>query len=214
MNKVLAGLTLAGAMLVNGVAAAAPVDFGNGFVDFGWYTEVTYSDGSVLHWIDVTETVGRSFNDVSNQLATDNAAVGQDTTGGWRYASGTEVSLMVGTWVGDGLALDFRDSSSGPYAMHELVPLLGYTYSDSSNWETLGLTSDTLSVFHELAVIAHYGTAFDDYYNENNRLREPTESEPFFGSFLVRDASSVPSPATLPLLLSGLAGLAWVRRRK
>jgi hypothetical protein len=212
--------------LVLGVSIVSPANAA--IIDNDWYTTDTESG---LDWLDVTETVGMSYNIVFAQLVTGG------TYEGWRYATGDEVNTLVS----NALSISPAISTYSPYSIAEnplfddLIQTLGSTYAaqypttdcDTGTCEpgtglhyTSGILSDTWTFGGGFHFVAHLADAqeTDPYQLANDAsvahliAISPTQSSPDVGSFLVRPMQPVPEPAAWSLMVVGLLGLFGVHR--
>lgn len=87
MTKRLFHRCFASAVLAGGLAAVSPITAAlpMGFIDRGTYTTDTTAG---LDWLDVTQTVNKSYNDVTSLFATD--------LNGWRYATHDDFVTLIG----------------------------------------------------------------------------------------------------------------------
>jgi hypothetical protein len=214
-------------------AQAALIDFDTYFTD----------SESGLSWLDVTATVNRSFNDISNQLL----AGGEFE--GWRYATGSEFNSLLSNWTGIAPVLAGRTVTTGTIpSVDGLVTMLGssldsrWVASFGQTWDsqngysegdgidfTLGILADifnTNSSQRKVAAIwdnERNGSALD-FYNTEHRQLAITDAGSDIGSFLVRSftsnnsgngpATSVSEPNTIMLFSLGLVGIFLSRRKK
>lgn len=175
---------------------------------------------SGLDWRDLTDSVNRSFTDVSSQLGT-----GGDFEG-WRYASTAELWQLIFNVSGVSITQHNVIYSFADGPIDSLLDLLGETATGTSidtpiDRESQGMTSDVTGVpggpFYYVSrlydppeiITPASDTVITNYYG----IRNDTATE-YVGSFLVRTSTTVPSPSSLLLLILGLAGLAIQRKQK
>jgi hypothetical protein len=200
-------------------------------VDHG---SVTYDPATKLQWLDVTKTMGLSYNEVLNNV---NSNYVKD---GWRFATQEQLEQMyrdAGLPVvsnPDG-TMNFvltGNASQPGYATleHDAFTLgseLGWTNVGGSinfpSYDTTGLFDVTnphnpftagLSTLSLLSYLGPDGqldvTEYFDTVNKDLSIRN-------VGSFLVEDVSAVPVPGqatTLAAILLGLTGLNLWRRKE
>ncbi len=197
------------------------------------HTTNVLTDGNTngLSWLNLNQTRGRSYADISSKFG-----AGQEFDG-YRYATGLEVAELVGHWVG----------YAGPYTngttfqsegnFDDLISFLGDTsghrdfsfgnYSPdplvSQHW-ALGITADfEISLdFNNLYLAILYDRSEidtgDDYLDTREGSLQNFLSLPWIGSYLVKSPSlsTVPLPTALPLYGAGVAVIGfmcWRRKR-
>jgi hypothetical protein len=199
-------------------------------VDHG---SVTYDPASKLQWLDLTKTMGLSYNDVQNNVSTDYVK------NGWRFATQVEVEqlyrdagLPVASNPEGAINFVFTSNPSQPgYAAleHDAFTLgseLGWTLPSPPSYYTSGLfnvspgSSNPFSAGLSTLSLVNYldngpGSQIDitEYFDTVNKglaIRN-------LASFLVENVSAVPIPGqavTLAVLLLGLAGANLWRRKQ
>lgn len=169
---------------------------------------ITFDDESSLEWLDLTETVGLSVNEV---------LTGPLAAGGWRHASLAETSALF--LHGGAVELSGIQRSGNWEPANFLGSLLGITnpYS-ASEWETNG--------FHAVGepapgsawvakVLRRQGETQGAMIDPEWLDRTVDQSSGEFGHFLVRlSPVSVSEPTTLALVCSGLASIGLSVGRK
>ena len=194
----------------------------------------TLDTSSGLEWLDATKTAGLSYSQVV-------AGSGGWLTSGWRYATGAELNTLVVNATGATMNPSLSESTALPAVetralIQQLgstldalyLALYGQTYEEFLNstgsygvyhYYTYGLLADDAVVNGETG--KRLGLIF--YYINNNNgdryilstphysMKSIDVSDYEFGSFLVRDASSISEPASLVLSLLGLTTLAAFR---
>jgi hypothetical protein len=206
-------------------AVAAPVHASSILVDHG---STTYDPDTKLEWLDITATLGLSYNDV---IGNNGVSYIQD---GWRYATDFEVDQLY-RHAGLPLASNpngsffyFSDTHSPGYAEleHDAFTLgsqLGWTSQSGDDFST-GAFFDihqtprnqaTLG-FTTLSIIDYLLNGPDSSFIVDEALDSITKNDriALAGSMLVRDEiSQVPVPSAMLLLASGLVLLAGTRLR-
>ncbi len=207
------------------VATASPAHF----VDNGYYTTDSRSG---LDWLDVTETVNMSYNQVTAQLSLGGSYAG------WRYATGIEFNTMIKNYT----ETAFDVTATGEVIHNEglldtLHPLLGSTldsfwihdsnttYDAKFGKEENQYHDITRGFIHNSLSPSSPGLAF---INDNDKAYfyqdttvvlgsgiNPAQQGYDTGSFLVRNTvTTVPLPPTAGLLAFGLFGLAGFSHKK
>lgn len=221
--------------LLAAAALAASINVNAAIVDHGAYLSDT-STG--LDWLDVTTSVGISYNDVKAQFG-----VGGQFEG-WRYATGVELNGLIGSYTGttpvtmgevsqevdkiDGLVVMLGSTLDSPY-----LDVYGETYTEHFGLSELthfryteGYISDLkdadsvyISILFDNDSIQQNVGDFSEIYYSALGTNASTTSLTQIGSFLVRASAveppvaTVPEPSTFALLGLGLLGALRVRRR-
>lgn len=199
-------------------------------VDRGSYLTDTASG---LEWLDVTESINMSRNQVSSELAAGGKFFG------WRYATGAEFLQLASNATGQymtnpttyyglpiNITLDSLVAMLGSTLDAYYLHFYGKTFNDYlgnpaySQHYTLGLLADEIP---NQTSAAYFG----GYLNEFNRNGySQDELQAHFvgfgaefqgynvGSFLVRTTNAIPEPETLLLIGLGLGGIFAVSRKK
>lgn len=182
---------------------------------------ITQDTASGLEWLDLTVTVGMSYDAVSAQLGTGGAYEG------WRYATTSEVIGFFDAFGGDsGYYTGWSTQNNGLF--DEIAPLWGdlfcSNYSSCPTGEGYSLvihhgafsttSHATRSSIYDRPVLGQPDVTTHDYVQIEWEQIPITNSEQGMGSALVRDASVVPVPAAAWLFGSGLIGLVGLARRK
>lgn len=209
-TKIFTGLSaVTAAFLLSLNISSAEAAFISQDSSFGADT-ITRDTDTGLEWLDLTQSVGLSVDEVADEFGAGGIYEG------FSYARGSDVETLFFTSAGITPGLQ----GPGEVAVWDLANLLGITdafffvsfghYLPDLSSPTAGLGSlEPLIPFGDVAasraIVDDNGFAFD-------------EGAANVGSFLIRSttptAVPVPEPGTAFLLLTGLAVLAYGRRRK
>lgn len=171
-------------------------------IDNGAYTTDTVTG---LDWLDVTASIGLSFNQVSAQFG-----AGQQFEG-WRYATRAELTTLLGN---AGIA-PHNSSPATQLSLHEdVITLLGPTHTEAGLMYTAGLTSflDAGLIYAcSAATCSPQGSNSifnpQQFFLTSDAVRDDT------GSYLVR-ISAVPEPATWAMMILGFVGIGYMAYRR
>ncbi len=165
---------------------------------------ITLDTDGGFEWLDMGETLGRTFYDVSSEFG-----LGGDFEG-WRYATGPEV---IKFWMHIGI-LDvdtaYSEANYGPVLdLMELVDCCG-----SGQTFIYAMTGDIASSTEVYALWVQYNVGAFDPPRARARTGAVTLKSSRAPSWLVRDAASIPEPATLAIFAIGLAGMGAMRKKR
>ena len=194
-------LTLVG-LTLSLTANAAIVDMGN----------ITRDTATGLDWLDLTETNGRSFNDISSKLGA------SQEFDGWRYATADEVQTL---WNNLGMPSGTYDSvqQTDIQQYQDFITasnLLGSTYNQYNSvvfdYGMSGMSENSNgSGQRYLFGMTHY--IGNTNTSTINRAVDESRVAGWSGSYLVQPAA-VPVPAAAWLFGSALVGLAGIGRKR
>jgi hypothetical protein len=184
-----------------------------------------------LEWLDLTETVGRSYNDVAGQFE-----AGGDYEG-WRYAVASELASLFAEAGLPTPVTDINGSTAhganpqlkafieliGP-TFYQAGQVSGGIYRFSGRFNDLDLSNPTSgtaggSFDNRLFTDGTLSDTGTTYITTNAFRASPTRTDVCgpssgpCGSFLVR-STAVPEPGVLTILGLGFAGLAYARRTR
>jgi hypothetical protein len=186
-------------------ANATIVDLGN----------ITRDTSTGLDWLDLTETNGRSYTDISNKLGA------EQEFAGWRYATGQEVQdLWVNFGLTEGTNLSISTADTNQYASFiNAVNHLGNTHNEYNtvfDYGSVGFTAAKVNGNNSLRYVRgmfHSGTSANTTAFGVSSAGSEVVGVLHTGSYLVAP-SSVPVPAAAWLFGSALVGLAGIKRKK
>jgi len=181
------------------------------FVDNGRTTIDKSDENNWLEWLDLTETLARSYNDVSTDLLDGHVDLdGTDVVleTGWRYATADEVAAMFNSFFSDPDPI--VNNMSGIVALPEataFLDLFGDTFAASFNLQgqfwSYGITG-TEADGNSSARQATYVSPFEGGAFNTSWLFSDNVQQADGGSWLVRNVQEVPEPSTFVLLLAGV----------
>jgi hypothetical protein len=183
---------------------------------------LTYDDNSGLWWLDLTETAGMSYRQVTAQLGLNGAFEG------WRYATVTEGRDIYAQF---GLTLDadlqpIEDFRAAIATMNsyfgDLFPSTSYADTHSGSWSISGTEWPDYPEWHYQFTAYTYRSGETPILNLGEDYAAHLDmSWEYSGSLLVTkenpaSLAAVPEPQTFALVSFGLAafGIVGMRRRK
>lgn len=175
---------------------------------------LTYDTETNLEWLDVTQTINMSFNDVMQLLGPNGSLTG------FRYATGSEVTALL-TFAGISSTQGAFTSTGEANNVRALIKLLGQTGFPDQGFPgpaTRVIYGDAMGVGAHAR--ANFGVRDSDEFttvaigvNLFGPMSMPDdESHPTYASFLVRVAP-VPEPSSFALMLVGLLPIWFGLRR-
>ncbi len=170
-----------------------------------------------LEWLDLTETAGRSYNDVSGQLGSGGEF------DGWRYATRDDVTDLWDAAGGNSAEYNNGWSASNNGLFDRVAAHVGdlqcdyYGCPQHGDGQSYWLTADEHSSGHMWMSrmyddIANSSSPVWDYMHSSHSAMSWAGVHPFVGSALVRE-SPVSEPTSVALFALGLAGLRLRRAR-
>ena len=229
---------LCGGLLAGGAAQAAVVSpSGVGFLDLG---KSTVDQTTGLEWLDLTETRGRSLQDVMTDL---NDAGGQfKTQDRWRVATKLDFRSLMSNWFGLNYQGYHYDTKVSTVPLIQLLGDVADAELDAENsWVDFahgsagfasGMLADEFSYWgvsthRSLAIVVDYNLVyrtsrelFIDYvdYIDDYGWGDLNIADDRVGVYLYRDyqpqTNTVAAPATWLLGVFGVALLGWYRRQQ
>lgn len=172
---------------------------------------LTYDDQTNFEWLDVTQTLNMSFNQVVSELNPSGVFAG------FNLASDANLQALFtsGGWSGASNVNYFNDPDRFNEAT-AIVSLLGRTTVNYSVNSTYGMLSDVQSSKQYYGFIYSYTDATIPYQSSSwhNVFAQPRDvPSDYIGTFLYRVAV-VPESETYAMLLAGLGLLGFTMRRR
>jgi hypothetical protein len=173
---------------------------------------LTFDDATNIEWLDVTQTLNRSYNQVLGQLG----AGGQFA--GFQVASTALVRQLFidGGWS-DAFNTNYFDAIHHAQSV-SIVSLIGRTTVNyPGNFSTYGMVSDRDSFGRQYYDMMYsfqggdtiYGAAYLNAFSEQVDV-----ASDYIGTYLYRATAPVPEPETWAMLLAGLGLLGFAARRR
>ena len=198
--KSIIGATCACLAVISFNATASLIDNGT----------ITTDDRTGLEWLDLTDTVGMSYDQVTAQM------IDGGSLAGWSYATSSQIASFFDSAGGNGIYTGWSTANNG--VVDRIAALWGFTNPtpgtdharflqakvNTEGRHVYGWLSDTIATSESTLsdyMILEYGDWPDDQY------------QAFQASALVR-TSVVPLPSAVWLFGSGLLGLIGVARRE
>lgn len=183
------------------------------------WPDVTYDYSTGLQWLDVNLTENRTYNDIVSNFSNPS-----DIVYGYRYASIADIVQLVA----DTELYLFTPLPCAPCIpsapINIIVNDLGYTFQIDTlttfERDVQGLTSEVgsgLDSNSHMRYVLSYNqdkTTNTYYAQAGTNGFFPDKYAPEFGSFLVKDISTVPLPASLWFFVTGLGGLGMLRSKR
>jgi hypothetical protein len=191
------GITLGVTLGARGASAASIL------IDNG---ATTYDPATHLSWLDLTATVGQSYDAVVGGF-------GGYVADGWRYATPDELGQLFTDAGGVGPFNTAFTLQNHP-AASELLGLMGILYANFPFATSQGLLSfENFPGGHQYGEISL--TVFTGaVLNISSGGLADAFGDAFTGSFLVKEVATTPIPAALPLFAAALGGLGFIGWRK
>jgi hypothetical protein len=173
---------------------------------------ITIDPTSGFEWLDVNQSVGRSYNDVSGQF-TDNGDYA-----GWRYATVAEIRGLYFTAGASSTYSDGLQSVGSTLWMDKLFDVWGFTWTGINERRSYVISAEQSGALGQSKAILRNFTdnTMEDFSDRTygNALRSgPSDA---IASALVRASpvATVPAPATIWLFGTALISLLGFGKRK
>lgn len=200
------------------IFAVASINASAALVSADWKTTgdnlITRDKGTGLEWLDLTETVDMSLNNVLAETGFGGML------GGWQIADN---ALVTELWTNAGIpniSFTFYEENYDP--VNDLLDLLGTTYTDPVEVDyrlSWGRTSNSYSIGEHNVTLLWERTWTSGIpeamaaINTNPQQQPNDLPSPTMGTYLYRE-TVVPIPAAVWLFSTGLIGLIGLARRK
>lgn len=166
-----------------------------------------------LDWLDLTETVGKTYFQVEALFGSG------ETYDGWAFATQEQLDTLAFNYTG--LSSESAiNSSSNPNLFDGLITMLGQTFTSSSTaYGSMGLLSDI--AFTSTHVVGSF-ERFNASPVYGAYTQGSSSSKSTVGSFLVRtttfslepEVTAVPEPQTYAMFLFGIALFGFAAKRR
>jgi hypothetical protein len=147
LRKLIKSAAIAAAIFTTAGSADAGI-INTNFNDLGTSTIDMVSG---LEWLDLTETINRSYDDVYADITSSDGHAGTDVfslTEGWRYATLDEVGLLLYRWFGDDDTPDVLGYFNDLGNVNASAPLVG---------QFIGTFGDTYRAYSGQTTILEHG---------------------------------------------------------
>jgi hypothetical protein len=181
-------------------AASAPCISASIVADTSPYGAIARDTATGLEWLNLTETVGRSFSDISGRFG----AGGEFE--GFRYATQAEVAAL---FVNLSLVANGAVTGDGGATALAAIALLGDTPAPNG---TAGIYSSSGTPDVATVFVKFFPRPASSVTKVGGQPMAASASSQFTGSFLVRGEIN-PEPAAIAVWGGLLAGVALVVRR-
>jgi len=164
---------------------------------------ITLDTDTGLEWLDLTETVGLSYNDIVI------GGAGGYTGMGFVFADETQVATL---WANAGVV----DTTGNSTVLNRpgvdlLLAMMGCTFNCAGNQGHQAQSEfDPVQANLASPFVQQTGGGEAEAHIAPGFMTSRSFSDPVVGNYLVRP---VPEPGTALLMLGGLVGLTWVGRR-
>lgn len=180
-----------------------------------WIDNNTYiSDNtSGLDWLDLSFTTSRSYDSVYAELG-----IGGEFSG-WRYATQNELTSLLTPFITNPTSLGFHLQEP---LIDDLIQALGPTQSTINGEYEAHFVNGLLAEQQPQTDVYMVALIADEDFETPDTLQDEVSfnfgvagfrTAANRGSFLVRETSTVPSPATAWLFFFGLIGLIGMRKK-
>jgi len=171
--------------------------------------QLTYDTSTGLSWLNVSNTTLHSYNEIISGFG------GYITSDGFRYATSDEVGILLADYEVPQVPVgSYPTGGSGYYNITSLMwDYLGVTWANYNSRAIVGITA---GAHYAYLYSNDYGqwTANQDWGTVDGNYAGYPSTGYEISSFLVKEPTAVPIPATIWLFGSALAGLSVFRRPK
>jgi hypothetical protein len=170
----------------------------------------TYDPGTHLEWLDLTQTLGRSYLDVIH------GSGGFIGVGGWRYATSADLDQFF-LDAGATAPYDGTINNLNHDPAVALLDLMGTLFSNPGIFSgSFGLLADQPAAGQQALGQISYDSGYGHFSDGANASTADYALDGRVGSFLVKTTpvAATPIPAALPLFAAALGGLGLVGWRR
>ena len=195
-------------MIISIILTSFSVNTKATLIDIDNYTRDT---DTALEWLDLTETVGLTYNEVQAQI------MAGEELDGWRYADAAELISLIDSAGGDGVYGGINMGNQWSADNNGVVSNLLEHWGDSMGNNYMHVITD----FNGLQTSLFYDSPDHDLASEQDYIYiglhndiSPNMKGSSFGHALVRESLPIPEPTMLFLITAGLTLIAFTMKKR